>query len=383
VLRRLLGVVLGAVFLVPSSAGAAAGATDRTLRGQVTAEQVAAELRETGEAHVSDATVTGTVEYPDSAGSLTMENVVLTGGLEGRTEEGVLPGQVLRPRALSFTHVEFQQPLDLYLAEITSFECYDCVFEQRVNLHSVRATESVVLYHSTFRDRLTFIDLTAEYIQIYESDLQKGALAWGADAPRWNLVRILTGEPIGIAWRQFGHIWLDDKASWASAGFDSLDRSSRATQAEGELRFWRQNFDALGRREDSREVNRELILFRQEQVLPTFSFEWIATWLLDWPSAYGTRPYRPLWVSALLILLFGAFYWRRDVLDPQPDSTLRRAGMALSCSLDAFFPVVSVTNFKESGHKVKPVWHHVVSIERVVGFLLTALSAYSVTSYVL
>ena len=278
---------------------------------------------------------------------------------------------------------QFRGPvqLDNTFYEI-SFE--DCLFSRDVKFNGTfGSVDQLWLYGSTFEGDVAFSDFYPIYdLNLYDV-LFKGIVDFFSTFVQdMNTTRLRTDRPINIRWSQFGDGWLEHSLSWAGA----IQQPHRKEYVETGLMFWKNNFARLGYERDERKVRLELIRFRRKYLSPS-QVEWWATYLLELPSGFGTSPYRPLWLGLLVIDLFAIAYWRKNafVLKDAASRSYRPPVFVLSIlySLDTFLPLVSVTGIKSWSWDIAPDLRRLELLERLLGVAITALSAYSIGSYVI
>jgi hypothetical protein len=180
-------------------------------------------------------------------------------------------------------------------------------------------------------------------------------------------------------------------------GSDYSEHSDFSEQVtESQLLFWKNNFIGLGYVADARLVNYEIIKLRRESMDP-LSVEWVVTGLLGLPSGFGTKPYRPLWVSLIVVLAFSVLYWLGNAFakdkEDEGDGKARSNKPArpvrpsfffsLLYSIDTFVPLVAVTGVKEWGWKTSDEYRWIEVSERIFGLVLFGAAAYSVGTYVI
>jgi hypothetical protein len=152
--------------------------------------------------------------------------------------------------------------------------------------------------------------------------------------------------------------------------------------------FWKNNFKNLGYESDARAANYEIIKLRRDYFMSPLSTRWVATAILGLPSAFGTRPYRPLLISLIVICIFGFLYFLRDPFELEdPDEAGKPKAplwtFSLLYSVDTFIPFVTVSNIKEWGWKIADDWRWWELLEQILGFFLFSAAAYSLGSYIL
>jgi hypothetical protein len=293
---------------------------------------------------------------------------------------------------LTFRNVTFGDDLHLSgsYAQI-SFE--HCLFKRNVDFYVVRSP-ILSLQNCEFAGAAKFnIDVSG--FTLRECDFSKTVNLIGAKFPQGtngaiNITRLSTKEPLRIFWSQFGDKWLRDLKGAINLG-DPYEQESNKRQVLSELEFWKDNFNRLGHPRDAAEVNYEINVFAREQgiSIEPYTTNWWLAYVLSWPSRYGTRPYRPLWIGLAVILIFAVFYWVTDPFseaDPKNPPTKPRTPrplFSLMYSIESFIPILDVTGVKHWGWDLQPSYRWLGLVERLLGLLILYSAAYSLTYYVL
>jgi hypothetical protein len=89
----------------------------------------------------------------------------------------------------------------------------------------------------------------------------------------------------------------------------------------------------------------------------------------------------------LFIVAFAVVYWRSTAFVPDAGKRQRSNRplllFSLLFSVDTFLPLINLTDVRSWGWRIRDGLHWVELCERIVGVLLSAAVAYSVTSYLL
>lgn len=282
---------------------------------------------------------------------------------------------------LSFCDVTFEKDVDLYLSRPSQLDFWACEFKSTANFHSIETT-SFSLNKSRFRDHCVFVNMKVkELLNLADTLFEKSVDFSGAQIGEMNVTRLRSNDPIQIRWSQFGCTWISEFYSWALAP-DGAERVSRLRQFESALEFWKRNFATLGQRRDELEANYEVMRLRRNYLTRKYGLRWWASILLELPSRYGTRPFRPIMLGVFMIFLFGFVYWFADPFQPVRSDALAKKPLflfSLLYSLDSFVPVVNVSGVKEWGWVVANEYRWLVLIERVLGLTTSVLAAYSIS----
>jgi uncharacterized protein YjbI with pentapeptide repeats len=310
--------------------------------------------------------------------------------------DGVVQGELTlrydEEKSLTFRNVIFEN--DLNIDGIFGSINFDhCRFNRNVRLYVVRSP-NLIIRSSEFLGSVTFnVDVTG--FTLFECDFAKSVNLYGAKFGKTkgnaiNITRITSKEPIQISWEQFGEKWLQDLISSRNLG-DPEARESNIRHILTELEFWRDNFSRLGHKRDATEVLYQINEYVRVWVpeLQPSRLERYAGLLLKWPSRFGTRPFRPLWLALVVICFFAVIYWIKDPFTEKdktkPPTKPRRplAIFALMYSIDTFVPAIDISRVREWGWELTPSYRWVAVAERLVGLLIVYAAAYSLTYYVL
>lgn len=286
-----------------------------------------------------------------------------------------------RPGAsASFRNTRFTGPVDLYLGELAEFDCDGCTFEQDVTFHSLQA-DSLWLVRTTFEGHAVFAAMQIGDLNLADAHFEKTADFSGAEFDSFNAPRLRASQPVLITWDQLGDVWAEDERLWAVAPATEAERRTRIPQVEAQLRFWERNFTELGQDLDAREANFQLIkLKRNEQFKPLSTDYWAAR-VLEVGSRYGTRPYRPFLIAAIVIAVFTAVFvltrFQDDGEPPVPLPNGWRLPFAFAFSLQTFVPFLTIPGIKDRWKLKNGRW--LEPLEGVMGVLLFGLAAYSLS----
>lgn len=284
---------------------------------------------------------------------------------------------------LRFDGVRFRGNVDLYGNKLRSFDCIRCRFDLDANFHSVEF-QSTHLASSRFTGDAVFANAQLGDIVLTDAVFSGRVDFIGASMDSFVGARIRTKNPILIDWAQFGDALLKHSAMWIGVVDDPRERRSRVVQTESQLLFWKRNFEALRNELDAREANFAAIELRRTHLLNLTDVEYWASVILELPNRFGTRPYRPLWISVVVIVLFAVVYWIKNPFtwqDGHEVSGRFRPVYALLYSLDTFIPLVDITGVKDWGCTLSQQFRGLELAQRLLGFVLTSLAAYSVGSY--
>jgi hypothetical protein len=344
-------------------------------------EHLASEICSIIEAHpsvtFSNISISGDleVEYDTRIDEVTFENVRFLGRIEISGPKG----------SITFRRAVFEGEVSFYLSIADNLDFEMCQFQAAATFHSVETT-SFWLNRSRFKDHSTFVNLKVkELLNLADVVFEASVDFSGAKIGEINVTRLRSSEPVQIRWSQFGEVWLKESYEWALAPREADERTSRLRQKESALRFWKQNFAILGQRTDELAVNYELVRLRRNYFTPKNGFRWWVSVLLEIPSRYGTRPFRPVLIGLLLILAFGVVYWAVDpFVAPKPDALPKEPLPLFSVfySLDNFVPLVNITGVRDWGWVVSNGYRWVVLVERVLGLSVSILAAYSISQTV-
>jgi hypothetical protein len=338
-------------------------------------------------ATLRNVTIEGKLHLPERLKYLKAVHVTLPDGLDASPEEG---NAKVRRGSIRFEESTFGGLVEFYLADIKSLTFVDCDFKNVASFHSLKADELRVL-SSTFRSRARFANMRIQStFVLFDVDFEGYANFAGSVASGYvSLWRLDSSKPIILEWSLLSRRWIDTLTSWADAPEWRNEHKSRALQVETEMRFFKKNFEEIGQKRDALEVNRALIQFHRSHFLSPRDVEWWLTYILEWPTSYGTRPYRPVWIAVAVIVLFAILFFLLNVFktsdgsSPATAPTHRRIGYSVVYSVNAFVPLLKLMDEDKWGWKLSSRYRWLELIERVCGLVVTLLAAYSVSSYVL
>jgi hypothetical protein len=292
---------------------------------------------------------------------------------------------------LTFRNVTFED--DLLISGIYNQITFEhCHFKRNVDFYLV-STLSLTLRNSEFLGTVS-LNLAVTGLTIRRCEFAKAVNLYGTrlDPTKSvvNMTWLNTKEPIRVFWSQFGEKWLHDLKVGAYRLGDPTEKESNIRQVLAELEFWKDNFIRLGHLKDAAEVNYEIIAFTRENniTIEPRRADWWLSYLLSWPSRYGTRPYRPIWLALIVIVGFAVLFTIRDPFVAEDEKVIPkprypRLLFSFMYSVDTFLPVFDVTGVKKWGWQLKSSYRWVGVIERLFGLLILYSAAYSLTFYVL
>lgn len=344
----------------------------------LTGEEVHQLLFEQGSIVLNNVVVDGNVRIIRSdtdEETLRTNNVIFTGALE-----------ISDPNLeLWFNYTEFRGPVNFYLAKLHSIQFVHCRFAKEANFHSLEA-QSVDLVNTVFESDAIFVNAKTGDLNLADAKFSKLVDFTGAVINSFNGPRIRSTEPILIDWSQFGQAMIKRNLQWVMASQDDpIEMISRIKQIEGILLFWKRNFEALGNELDAREARFAAIKLRRKFLLNWTDVEYWVSLILEFPNRFGTRPYRPVWLSSIVIFIFAFIYWIKNPFvweSGREVSERYRPLYGLLYSLETFVPFVDITGIKDWGCKLSERFRALEVVERLIGLLLASLTAYSIGSYI-
>jgi hypothetical protein len=346
----------------------------------VSAQQVEEALKTDNGVNLASTKVEGDLELPRGGfESLAANDTVFAGDLTlGECED--CPAKPDKT-TLYFEDSDFEGKVDFYFYDPESLQFIDCRFKQKATFHSLNSPK-FKLNGSIFDSDAIFTAMDVVELGLWEVHFKDSADFAGAQIASVNTFRLRADEPIYIRWSQLGDRWVEEALGWAT----SADVEERLPQYESQLMFWKNNFVELGYVSDARSVNYEIIKYRSEYLMGWPG--WTATTVLGFASAFGTKPFRPFWISALAIIIFGVIYGASNRSfslkeGKSSESNQPHIGFALLYSLDTFIPFVTVTDVREQEWKISDSHQWLELIEQLLGFALFSAAAYSITSYVI
>jgi hypothetical protein len=339
-------------------------------------------------ATLQDVTIEGKLHLPERLEYLEAVNVTLPDGLDARPEGEEYPK--VRRGSIQFKESTFGGLVEFYLSDIQSLKFVDCDFKNVASFHSLKADKFEV-HSSTFRSRAKFANMRIQSTFIlFDVDFEGYANFAGSVASGYVSVwRVDSSKPIILEWSLLSRRWIDVLTSWAGNPQSGNEYKSRALQVETEMRFFKKNFEEIGQKRDALEVNRALIKFHRSHFLSPRDVEWWMTYILEWPTSYGTRPFRSVWIAVAVIAGFAIIFFLFNVFQisdgssPATAPTRRRIGYSIIYSVNAFVPLLKLMDEDKWGWKLSSRYRWLELIEKVCGLVVTLLAAYSVSSYVL
>jgi hypothetical protein len=315
---------------------------------------------------------------------LEAKNVTFKGTVEGAGACEVCPLREGDKASASIENGTFKRQVDFYGGpEFASFECTSCVFSGFVYWHSLQA-DSLDLLRSVFEDDVILAAANIKDFNLADAAFRRELDLSGASIADFNTTRIRASEPILTGWSELGgDRWAEDRLDWARYDEGS---GQRPKQVEAEFRFWKRNFADIGDKPAELKANYYLIKLNRELEFDPTHLDWWAAVILGGPSAFGTKPFRPLLIAAVLVALFAIVYWVGDCFRDKdhPDKRLRgrtRPLFATFFSLDTFIPVIKLSGVDDWEWRLHGGWRWLGVAEKVFGVLLTAAAAYSVGTY--
>lgn len=340
----------------------------------ISAEKLAETLEEYARVALRETRVVGDVnlsQFPSSDWLLIdADKVTFTGrvtlGDNGRTEE--------KQPDVRIREAVFGGPVTLF-GRFGELEIVDSAFRDDVSLRG-SVVQLLYLNSSTFSSSADLSAMRVHVLKLEDTSFKETADFSASEFDELTAHRVKATSPIVITWSQFGRRWTE-----------KFKRTANPHEVEATLFFWRRNFADLGRVRDAREVDVEIIKLRREKFMNWRDLDWWFAYGLEPWNRFGTRPYRPVWIGALLIGLYAVLYavflpFRRTAgRDETSEHPPRFFGVLFS--IENFVPIVTVSDVKDWGWEPRPSWRGVVASQRVLGFAVTALAAYSIGSYVL
>jgi hypothetical protein len=102
-------------------------------------------------------------------------------------------------------------------------------------------------------------------------------------------------------------------------------------------------------------------------------------------KSYGTRPWQPVLLGLIVVLLFAVlFYWFR-VFEPEPEKIQRpispRPVFCMLYSIDTFVPIVTTTGVRNWGWQITDRYRWLEALERAAGVALSVAATISLATY--
>lgn len=355
----------------------------------ITAEQLARALVAHEKVVARDVTVTGPFVAPPQIESLTARFVTFTDPFYAY---GVSAGK------WAFSDVVFDGPVTISYSYISDLTLERSLFEQPVTFANL-STDSFSLHGSTFHDRADFsytatavgdVKVGCSCLNLFAVSFSGYVDFTSALAESINTTQLNSSGQISIDWQLLrdhalregsdsAWAWVD--IYWSYHPSDEVIR--REAIYEDQLRFWKKNYEELGRPRDALAINREIIVARRHFLLRPWDFEWWVVWGLDVLTGFGTHPYRPLAIASGIIVLFAALLLLLDPFEP----SLRRVGrgtrlsIVLAHSLNNFVPLVKIIDENRWPERPTGGYRWIEVVEKLVGIALLSLTAYSIKTF--
>lgn len=288
-----------------------------------------------------------------------------------------------------FKDVVFEGPVNFRFVQFDKLECVNCTFAGTLDLTSVNA-KHMYFRGSRFEAPVLFGYVEAsEVLEVSSSHFEGHAEFTGVQSSTIKFTHLTTAQPIQIRWEEFGERWLDLRMEEAASAPEGA-RKPLYDQLDLDLRFWQQNFSALGQGRDARQVYRERVELRRDHFLDWTDAEKWEAFYMGAGTAYGTEPYRAVGIVMFVVLAFAVLYRVVDPFVPadpaRPDQAIHRwskSVFAFLFSVDAFVPFAVATGIKDAGWAVRGGWKWAVILERTLGSIATVALAYNVGAYLL
>jgi hypothetical protein len=266
--------------------------------------------------------------------------------------------------------------------DYTSISCFKCTYTSPVHMEGIHARR-LEFGTSEFRRPVLLLDSRIDDLEVEDTDFKAAVDLTGSAISTFG-VPCVRGQAVYIAWSQFGERWL-------RAQLKRIDRSTPTGRTEvqrllNELSCWKDDLSQIGHDRDSLKAHRAAARL-ERSITAKCCWDWISSWALEIRDGYGTEPWRPVLISAGIILLFAILYVLGNPFTAeQPRSAISKGPLplfALGYSLETFIPVFTVTGIKKWGWRIDSGWRWVEVIEALLGAVFTLLSAYSVGSHLL
>jgi len=273
---------------------------------------------------------------------------------------------------------DFSRSFDLVWLE-------SCWFAADADFHSLDY-KKLWVRKCTFDGHANFNGISVtEVLQLSDDHFSKSVTLIGAELDSLAAERLSTSEPIDLRWAQFGPTWLKGSLDELDRRIQegSLRKPSYVRATLSELEFWKRNFHLLDRGADEKEAAYWIVAVQRR--FETNPLNVASSWLLELPSRYGTRPYRPLFISVGCIFVFAILFWRWNVFErstgvEQARPSTPRPLFALLFSLETFIPFLDITGVRSWGWGVRSEFRWLELSERLLGLVFSALAAYSIGS---
>jgi hypothetical protein len=337
----------------------------------LTADELRAAMATYHRIVLRDVVVEGFLIIPSEMEALSGEDVTFAGRVEADYSER----ETTRDIELNFAR--FEEPVNLSFSTWRQIFCSECVFEQDVTMAYVRA-ENLQIRDSRFVGRLDLARSNVEALGLFNVSLEDGGDLTGATATSLGTAGLTSREPIEVEWSFFGDKWFEAANDRLQSSEPSAQRYA-ALEIEADFRFWRQNFDRLGRESDVWLVNRQLALFHRDHFLRPTDASWWTTAAIDITTGYGTAPYRIFLLSFLAIVIFGVAYLGLGAVQPAGDDmpAPSRVLFALVYSLETFVPLVRITSRSTWNWEIDEHYNALVMLETLLGIVASVIAGYS------
>jgi hypothetical protein len=288
-----------------------------------------------------------------------------------------------------FKETVFGGPVNFRLDRFDQLECSDCTFREIFDASSARA-QNMFFRGSRFESAALFSYVeVAGVLDVSSSHFAGFADFTGASFDELRMTLLSTSQPIQIRWGDFGDHWLDQRLREALAA-SPADQRWLFNQLDLDLRFWQQNFNALGQGRDAREVYQVRVELQKDYFLDWNDWEKWEALVKGAGTGYGTEPYRALLIVLVIVCWFTVVYRLNDPFvraeGSSQDAAIDRWNKTLFAflySVDAFVPFAIVTGAKDSGWVIRGRRRWAVIVERIIGSFATILLAYNVGAYLL
>jgi hypothetical protein len=265
------------------------------------------------------------------------------------------------------------------LRSFESFACRLCTMNANFVL-AAEGSADIWILNSAGTGGITFEPGRVKSFRFEGSHLEQPIDLESASLDSLTL-RCSASQSVLIRWEQFGDRWIDSELKAGAA-----DERATAQRLRREALCWKHQFEANGRNADALTANYAAISLNRDYVLKRGGIDWLAAWMLTWPTSYGTAPWRLLLYSVVIIGVCWIFFLVADPFDEKEEGKARpkrpHALFALLFSVETFVPVLQVTGIKDWGWTIIGWRRWVEATEGLLGGVLTLLAAYSLASYV-
>jgi hypothetical protein len=266
--------------------------------------------------------------------------------------------------------------------DYAELSCFQCTFTKPVHVDASRV-DSLRLDFSSVTRPLAIVRSDIDILEIEDTDFGSSVDLTGSRINIFDMPCV-NGQVVYIAWSQFGKKWLQGMLG----GEDLKSPTGRADVANAQhaLSCWQADFTQIGSDNDALTAHHEAIKL-QRKITPMWTWAWLSAWALELRDGYGTAPWRPVAISAGIIVLFALIYTLTNAFqqagDTPPVAKSPLLLFALAYSLETFIPVFSVTGIKQWGWRIQSWVRWLEVAEAVLGAIFTLLSAYSITAHLL